>query len=278
MKTALVLAFLIVFGCVCCHGSQSSEGWKVDLIGNFNLTQASFSNWSQGGENTLGWQIGFDGAFTYLRGQSEIANKFKLRYGMTKTGDAEARKSIDEISLASIYTYRAGLFVDPYIGLNAVTQISKGYDYAEASKTAISDFMDPVYLMQSAGLGHRCGEIFRSRLGFALKETMTKDFPTYSDDPSTPETEKARVEIGAELAGDLHLELTERILLSSSLLAFSNFKTTREIDVTWDTTLTAKVESYLAVTFNLKMIYDRDVSKKRQIKQGLAVGLTYAFM
>ena len=32
-------------------------GWKNEIIGNLNLTQASFSNWEQGGENTLAWQV-----------------------------------------------------------------------------------------------------------------------------------------------------------------------------------------------------------------------------
>ncbi len=277
MKRLLPLLLAFVFAAQVSY----CGGWgrvKIKLIGNFNLTQASFSNWTQGGENMLGWQSGIDGDFTLEKGASEIANKIKLNYGMSKIGDAEARKSVDEINIGSVYTYRAGLFVDPYIAINALTQFTKGYDYSQSTRVAISDFMDPVYFSESVGIGKRYGEILRSRLGFALKQTLTHKYPSYSDDPSTPKAEKSRFEAGAQFVTELSLKLTQKILLSSSLVAFSNLKATREIDVTWDTTLSAEVEKYVSVNLGVKVLYDRDLSAKRQVKQGLSIGLTYAFI
>jgi len=278
MRSILAWIGLIGFCSVCFADESADPTWKMALVGNLNLTQASFSNWSQGGENTLGWQLTFDGRLVWHKGQVEVANRLRLGYGMTQVGEAEARKSVDELVVETICTYRAGLFVDPYVGVGVTTQMGKGYDYQDSSKVAISDFADPVYVTQSAGIGKRYGEVLRSRLGFALKQTFTDKYPTYSDDPSTEKVEKRRFEVGAELAADLNLKLTERILLTSAFHAFSNLKATNEIDVTWDTTLSAKVEKYLAVSLNVKVVYDRDVSKKRQIKEGLAIGLTYSFI
>jgi hypothetical protein len=38
------------------------------------------------------------------------------------------------------------------------------------------------------------------------------------------------------------------------------------------------VDKYVDVTLNIKMVYDKDVSKKRQLKQALALGLTYSLL
>ena len=59
---------------------------------------------------------------------------------------------------------------------------------------------------------------------------------------------------------------------------FSNVKTLNEIDVNWNTLISAKITKLIAVNFNVKLIYDRDVSVKRQLKQALTVGLTYTLL
>lgn len=59
---------------------------------------------------------------------------------------------------------------------------------------------------------------------------------------------------------------------------FSNVKTLNEIDVNWNTLISAKITKLIAVNFNVKLIYDRDVSVKRQLKQTLTVRLTYTLL
>ena len=255
-------------------------GWKNELVFNFNLTQASFDNWAQGGENTLGWQMGLNGKFTHLGARHEWANTAKLAYGMQKVGDEDARKSVDEVKMETVYTYKTGFFVDPYVAATAQTQFSNGYLYEDTGKTAISGFLDPGYFTQSAGIGRSYGETLRSRLGFAVKETITDKYPVpYADDPETEdEIEDTKVELGMESVTDLSLTLSENLLFTSKLELFSDLEASNEIDVTWDNLLAAKVQKYVTVSLNVKIFYDRDISKKRQIKQSLAIGLTYALL
>ena len=59
---------------------------------------------------------------------------------------------------------------------------------------------------------------------------------------------------------------------------FSNIKAFNEIDVNWNTLISAKTTKLIAVNFNVKLIYDRDVSVKRQLKQALTVRLTYTLL
>jgi hypothetical protein len=281
--TAALLTFCFVFASCSVPVlavEEHSLGWDKELVASFNLTQASFDNWAQGGENTLGWQAGLNGRFTHYGAGHEWVNTGKLVYGMQKVGDEDARKSVDEIKLETVYTYKAGFFVDPYVAATAQTQFSKGYEYFDSDKTAISDFLDPGYFTQSAGVGRSHRDVVRSRLGFAVKETVTDKYPIpYADDPETQdEIEDTKVETGMESVTDLSLNLGENLLFISKLELFSNLEASNEIDVTWDNLLMAKVSKYVSVDLNVKLFYDRDISKKRQLKQSLAIGLTYALI
>lgn len=277
--TALALCFAVGITFTTVGAEEEQEpGWKNELVFNFNLTQASFDNWAQGGENTLGWQVGLNGKFTHFGATHEWANTAKLAYGMQKVGDAEARKSVDEIKLETVYTYKAGFFVDPYAATTAQTQFSNGFLYEDSGKTAISGFLDPGYFTQSAGIGRSYGKILQSRLGFAVKETIADKYP-YADDLETEdEIEDTKVEVGMESVTDLSLTLSENLLFTSKLELFSNLEASNEIDVAWDNLLAAKVQEYVTVSLNVKVFYDRDISTKRQIRQSLAIGLTYTLM
>ena len=277
---ALLLFCLATVIALAAVGAEEDQepGWKNELVFNFNLTQASFDNWAQGGENTLGWQAGLNGKFTHHGAAHEWANTAKLAYGMQTVGDDEARKSVDEIKLETVYTYKAGFFVDPYAAATAQTQFSNGFLYEDSKKTAISGFLDPGYFTQSLGIGRSYGDILQSRLGFAAKETVADKYP-YADDPETDDKiEDTKVELGMEAVTDLSLTLSESLLFTSKLELFSNLEASNEIDVAWDNLLAAKVQEYVTVSLNVKLFYDRDISKKRQIKQSLAIGLTYTLL
>ena len=72
--------------------------------------------------------------------------------------------------------------------------------------------------------------------------------------------------------------LSENLLFTSKLELFPNLEASNEIDVAWDNLLAAKVQECVTVNLSVKILYDRDVSKKRQLRQSLAIGLTYALL
>jgi hypothetical protein len=279
---AFAFSALIVTGLPGVYADQDrpAGGWSNRVVGSLSLTQARFDNWAQGGESTLGWQAAVNGKFINSGVRHEWANAVNLAYGMTKVGDDDASKSVDEIKIESVFTYKAGFYVDPYVATTAETQFSKGYEYTGSGRSAISDFLDPGYFTQSAGIGRVYKDVFRTRLGASIKETVTDEHPKpYADDPKTlDEEEKTKVEVGAESVTDLNLTLGDDLTFDSKLELFSNLKASNEIDINWDNLLTAKVEKYISVTLNVRVFYDRDISKSRQIKEALALGLTYTFM
>lgn len=258
---------------------KSEHGWRKELVSNLNLTQTQFDNWTQGGEDAFAWQLNINGKAVHDQEKYKWDNSGKISYGQTKLADFGARKSVDEIRLESVFTYLLGVYVNPYVAASGETQFTMGYEYTEDSKIAVSTFLDPGYFSQSAGLGYEPVKEFKTRLGFAMRETITSDFSVpYADDPETDEIEKTKVEPGLESVTDFSKTLIGNILMTSKLEFFYNFGAFNEIDVRWDNIFSAKISKYIDVNFNVKLLYDRDSSKKRQIKQALAVGLTYTFL
>ena len=133
--------------------------------------------------------------------------------------------------------------------------------------------MDPGYATQSAGIGYQPNTYIKTRFGVAAKETFTNNFATRYG-----AGRKTRMEYGAESVTDATYKLDENILFTSKLEMFSNFKALNEVDVNWDNMFTSKISKYISVSFNVKLFYDRDISKMRQLRETLAVGLTYAFL
>ena len=255
------------------------NAWHNEFVGNLNLTQASFDNWTQGGENSLAWQLNLKSKLVNDKEKFNWTNTGKYSFGRTKVGDADSRKSVDEIKLESVLTYKIGSTVNPYFAVSGETQSTTGYRYTKDSKVAVSDFLDPGYFKQSAGFGYVPFDEFKTRFGFALKETITKNHPfPYADDPSTPEIEKTKTETGLESVTDFSQKLGENILLTSTLNLFSNLKTLDETDVKWENILSAKVSKYVVVNLDVNLFYDRDLSKKRQVKESLSLGLTYSLL
>lgn len=254
-------------------------GWQNEIIGSVNLTQASFDNWQKGGENTLAWQVKMTANFNLDQEKYNWSNKGKFNLGFAKVGDQEARKSADEINIESVYSRKLGHPLNPFVAVTAKTQFVSGFEYTDDAKTKVSEFMDPGYFTQSVGVGYTPNENFKTRLGATLKETITSDFPVpYADDPETPELEKTKVEPGISSVTNFKKKLEDNIIFTSDLDIFTDLEAFDRIDVLWENNLTFQVTKLINVTLDVDLLYDKDISDRRQIKQVLALGLSYTFL
>ncbi len=258
--------------------SEERFGWDNQLISSLNFSQTSFDNWTKGGENNVSWLLNIEGRFERKQKKYTWSNSGKFSYGKNKIGINAFRKSVDEIKLSSVFKYRSGIFVDPYASFSFETQFVKGYDYQKDPAVAVSNFMDPAYIFFSSGAGIQPNPAIKMRLGFAFKTTITNKYPIYADNPRTINIEKMRYEPGGEAIVELNRKISKNILLTSKAELFSNIRTFREIDVRWDTTFSSKIAKYVSVIYNIQLFYDSDISPKRQLKQVLAVGLTYELL
>lgn len=242
-------------------------GWIKEVVGTLNLTQASFDNWQAGGENTLAWQVNLNTDFTLDQEKFNWVNIGKFVVGYAKIEGEEARKSADQINLESVYTRKLNKYLNPFVAVTAKTQFLSGFQHSDTSKTKISEFLDPGYFTQSAGVGYLANKMFKTRLGATLKETMTDIFP-----------QESGVEVGISSVTNYKRQFQENVIFASKLDIFTDLEAFDRIDVLWENDLTLKVAKYITVTVEADLFYDKDISDNKQIRQTLAVGLTYTFL
>ncbi|HET55483.1 MAG TPA: DUF3078 domain-containing protein [Ignavibacteria bacterium] len=253
--------------------------WVPGVVAGLNISQIAFSNWTQGGENSLAWTITGKFNAMYKTEKWEFKNELKAVYGQTKIASDGVKVTDNELFMETVYSYNIGWIVDPFIGNNILTQISTGYDYTDAGKIEIANFFDPGYITQSIGFTYGQSKIIQTRLGLAFKETITSRFTMYSDDPDTPDKiETFKFETGLESVTDLKIPIDENTAFVSKLGLFSAFDRLDVWDVRWDNLITAKINKWLNVNLTYLLIYDKVQSPTAQMKQGLQLGITYTIL
>ena len=277
----LAVLLIILFASQITSGQQDSVKlytWTPMAAVGLNLSQIAFSNWTQGGQNSLAISFLGTGGLKYYTENMKFKNDLKLAYGRTKLGSQDYRTTDNELYLESVLSRTFGWAVDPYISNSVRTALGPGYSYDNDTTVAIAGFFDPGYLTQSVGFTYDKLEKFTTRLGFAVQETFTNKYTQYSDDPTTPDIEKSKVETGLESVTTAELTLQQNLLYKSNLRLFTRFRHMDVWDVRWDNSFVAKINDYVNVNFAFLLIYQKDQSPKTQVKEALQLGLTYTLL
>jgi hypothetical protein len=268
------------------------KAWYIDGIVSLNLSQASFSNWSSGGQNSLGLNSFINLTANYKKGKHSWGNTLDLGYGFIiqgKMDDAKYTKSNDKLELTSAYGY--SLSKDNKwmltVLMNFRTQFSAGYNYPDDS-TVISNFMAPGYLLLGIGATYAPAKWFYLYLSPASgRATFVLD-KKLSDSGAfgVARGKKMFAEFGPYLRADFNKDLSKTINLATTLELFTNyFKDFGNIDVNWSLLLTMKINKWLAASIATQLIYDNNVKIKTaptaeaiphtQFKELFGLGLTY---
>ena len=278
-RTLIGLAMLVsTTGVAAQEEAAAPPPWTHQLVGNLTANQVSQKDWAQGGENALSWGLSVEGRSVREQTLTQWATSYKLGFGQTKLGDQETRKTLDRINLESILTYKLDKHVNPYVGATLKTQFLKGYTYAAAGRIAVTQFMDPAYLTQSFGAGFAPRPEIRTRFGLALREILTSEYNAYADDAATAKIEKTRVDGGLESVTSGEWQLAENILATSKLEIFAPFTALDETAVRSDNSLAVKLINYVNLNVNLELVDDATASDELQIRQAMALGLSYTFL
>jgi len=276
MKRALLLLILVFTAALLSAQVDTSlkYGWTPRGAVALNLSQISFSNWTQGGEDAVAFAGLGNFGVLYHSKKWDLYNSLKLAYGKSKTSGS-FKTTDNELRLNSILIRHLGWVVNPYFSNEVRSSISNGYDYSVSPEIQTAAFFDPGYITQSLGFIYS-KKNFSTRLGVGLQEVITNEFTKYSDDPDTPDKiEKFKLETGIESVTEANVDLMQNILYSSRLRLFSRFNTLDVWDVNWDNIITAKVNDYINVNLGVNIIYEKKASFKTQIKEALQVGFSY---
>lgn len=271
--------------------AQEAEGWEKKGVAGINLSQASFSNWAAGGDNSIAFDANFNYSLNYKEGKHIWTNRLELAYGLNNTkSNNYLKKTNDKIYFSSNYGYKVAeeLYIGAMLTFN--TQFAKGYDYANYTKeNYISTFMAPGYLTVGAGLIWTPKKWFKLTFNpaswrgtFVCDDTLS----TAGSFGVTP-GERFLNQFGANLVGEVNTPIWENVNLYSRLELYSNYlDKPQNIIVHWDVQLNMKINKWLSAGLTTNMIYDDNVKftqpdgrkvAKLQFKQTLGVGLQVQF-
>ncbi len=272
----LLLSFIDLSYAAAPTDTTRTNGTYYSGIAGANASQISFTNWSQGGENSLTWSVFGDFGLKYVNDSLVVINNLKLSYGKTKAGNETYKTNNNEIYLETVLLYRRGWQINPYFSNTVRTVITKGYDYSKETALPISNFFDPGYVTQSIGFSYNKIKGFSTRLGIAGQEIFTNIYRNYSDKPeTTTKIESFKFETGLESVSEGKFNIQENLLFTSKLRLFTRFEHIDVWDVRWDNTITAKISSLFNVNLNVLMIYEKAQTAKTQLKEALQLGITY---
>lgn len=261
--------------------------WKLSLLGSVNGAQAAYSNWTQGGLNSLAVTSSLDGKAereTPMWGQTHTV---RLAYGLVKQDTLDVRKADDIIRLETALRYRGdGFFrhLRPTAAMTFRSQFMAGYNYdknpfkdGRTPPVRVSDFFAPGIFTQAIGLTYQADGWFKQRFGLGGKQTFVaaRSLRTLYN---LRRDQLVRVEAGLEARTDVDARVAENVRYISSLGLFAAFNRPDVPDVTWDNEVRMKVNSWLSTNLQASLLFDRDQSKLPQLKEVLSVGVSITFI
>ncbi len=258
------------------------QGWKTTWVVGLNGSQASYSNWAQGGVNNIA-ATGRT-TFTSLHKKNRFSYGFLLdiRYGKTKIEDEGTRKIDDRLFLVNRFLYdisEEDSELKLFGKITFRTQFDKGYDYGageEGGDVLISRFMAPAYFNQNAGVAYVPSDIFSVEAGLGLQQTYIGD-ESLSETYGLDEGEQFRSEAGFTFGSSVEANIAENIQFASSIQTFSNFnKALGSTDFYFSNKLIGQINSNLNTSLSLDLVYDDDFSKELQVAQILSLGISYS--
>ncbi len=258
------------------------QGRLTSWVVGINGSQASYSNWSQGGVNNIA--ATGTSTFTIAYKQDKFSYGFLLstRYGKTKIEDEGSRKIDDRLFIKNRFLYDLGdedsdfkLFAN----LRFRTQFDKGFDYgagSEGENVLISNFMAPAYFNQEAGLAYIPSDNFTFEAGLGLQQLFVRD-ENLATTYGLYEGDRFRNEAGFTLGSNFKLGLATNVALESSITTFTTFgKAISSTDVYFSNKLTGQINNFMNASLSLDLVYNDDFSSEIQVAQVLSLGISFA--
>ncbi len=255
-----------------------STGWNLSLDAGLQLTQNYYNDaWAGTEVSSVTWTAVVNAtAQRALTEQVLFTNRTKLQYGQTYRQDPETdrwmppEKSADLVDNEAILQFTLGWLVDPFLSVRLESQIRDQVNRL---------YLNPVTFTEGAGLARtflktEAAEL-NGRLGVAFRELVDR-----ASEAETP------VEGGLETVLWGKRRVSERIQYEAELRIFKALYNSqaptdddrwKAPDVNWKNTLSLSLVRFVELTVYGELVYDKDIVDRAQIRENLALGLTYRF-
>lgn len=260
--------------------SDTLSGWDYGWVAGLNGSQASYSNWSQGGVNNIAVTGNSTFRSYYRDGRFSYGFLLNTRYGKTRIDGEGTRKTDDRLSIRNRFLYDIGdeeSDFSIYGNVNFRTQFDRGFDYGAGQDILISNFFAPAYISQNVGMAYSPGEHFSFEAGAGLRQTIVNDDDVLANNRyGLPEGDTFRNEAGINLGASYQQNIASNILMSTSVETFTNVnQSLSSTDVFFSSEFIGQINSLINTSLRLDLVYDDDFSNELQVRQSLTVGISF---
>lgn len=282
---AIVLVFLWI--------PIQAEAWKLTADFNVSLTQSAYSdNWNGTELGNIAWAAKLNTtAQKQLTEMLHNRNTLKLAFGQThqqvrndagKKYWARPETSTDVVDLESILRFTLHGWVDPFVSGRLETR------FLDERFEDDTRMFNPMTFTEAAGVARNFIDQddyqISLRLGAAFRQHIDRDVPDGMGGEETLSTQDG----GLELVGEYMRSLNETLKVESRLEVFQALYNSEEDDlpnddwqspdVTWLTTLNAKIYGALSCNLEMEWRYDKEQDTAGQFRQTLSLGLAWSLL
>jgi len=289
--------------------AQKDTLWTTNGLFGINGSQSSFTNWAQGGENSLALSGNIILGAHYKKGKNIWDNMLIYNLGASQIGSGKLKKTEDKIEINSKFGHEASKNWYYSLLFNFKTQSLIGYEYpTDTTQVMISGFLAPAYVKLGLGMDYKPNDNFSLYLSPATARWIIVNDQNLADAgafgvekaevdtagniiPGTGKTLKT--EVGAYLRLAFSKDVLKNVNLGTILELYSDYlDNPQNIDVDWQLIITMKVNDYLNAQIKTHLIYDDNTpvgiddngdgafdrfGPRTQFSEQLSLGLVYKF-
>ena len=307
MKKTLIVIVLFLTVVIVKAQTDSTKNWSLGGDVGFNTSQVGFTNWAQGGQNSIAGMTFLHVFANYKKDKWSWDNYMNLEYGLMQQGTDVIKKSDDLLEIGTKLGHKASENWYYTAQASFKSQFSKGYDYDNyvSEDIYISDFMAPAYILAGLGMDYKPNDNLSLYISPATMKYIIVNDDTLSKygafgvqkeeidaDGNLIAAKKSRLELGAYLKFVFKHEIVKNVNFLTTLDLYSNYlEDPQNVDVDWKVEILMKVNSFLNASIKTHLIYDDNIDivgpkdtngnltygPKTQFKEVIAVGLIYKF-
>jgi hypothetical protein len=277
--------------------AKKPNWWKKENILGLDISEAAFSNWNKGGNNSIAGLLKVAFRRSYNNLHLLWNNEIIARYGLNKQQDQGLRKTDDKLVINSTFGYRKDTISHLYysVKFNFNTQFTNGFNYPDTSNP-ISRFFAPASLLFGTGIQYELKKydfsVYLSPI--TLKSTFVLDDKLSNEGAFgiTP-GKKSKNESGILLQSQWETEVLQSVTMTNRLSLYSDYiRNFGNVDVDWELNFDLTVNKNIKTNIGAQLIYDDDTKLKEdingdgnletlgpriQLMQLLSIGVTFKF-
>jgi len=251
--------------------------WTVDGRFTFLFNQASFTNWTAGGENNVAGNIGVNYDFNFRNKKIKWDNKIIAVYGSSHVSNQGYRKTDDRFEYNSVLALKTTKRWYFSFFTNLITQFSRGFDYSQDPKKEVSSVFSPAYLGFGPGILWRKNENMRVNIAPATSRFTFVSKP-FSGQYGVLEGKTSTYGLGFNMSAFLKFQLMEELTMENIIALYSNYlRNPQNVDVNYQINFLISVNKYLSTNLTLHVIADNNASRRVQFREVFGLGLNYTF-